>query len=535
MVKVNVCVGLMVLTMPLTLNAQDRLTPGRTALLVEPKGAPDVAKLNIAIADSYPTVRAVAARVAGVLGRTDLAPSLQELLEREADTTAAAEQIRTLLSLKGADALPQTSAAAARLGGSVVQPLGEWLARTDPQRFVTMVPDLMKIRDGQPIVGRLAAMGLRQTPAAGDSIVTALSSSGSASAWSALLDTLKADLATDILGKGLTSQSGSIREGTVWFLLLNRSKESTDNLKALLSESKQRNSSEATEWGSFGYELLGRRAGEEGTDHSALIGKWVKDHKVELWQLARQEELTAEERAALNSALPGAPAIAEKAPPNSSPTLPEAEAKPSSLRTRMFEPIAPGFVTSLLNAVGCAPSGGSTFGAARLSYRIDGHVKAVGLDDTTLSEPCATFLRLLARLEVAPATARIVDTESQWRFIAMDKASIDCMDADTRSTQATSDAHRIGAGGLTPPHKIKDVRPLYPPSMQRAGVQGAVIIEATINKLGCVTAGEVLRSVELPLDLAAMKAVSGWRFEPTVLDGTPVSVVMTVTVRFQLQ
>ena len=117
----------------------------------------------------------------------------------------------------------------------------------------------------------------------------------------------------------------------------------------------------------------------------------------------------------------------------------------------------------------------------------------------------------------------------------MDNASIDCVDADTRATSTTGDVHHMGGGVLTPPRRIKDVRPLYPPSMQRAGIQGAVIIEATISTLGCVRAGEVLRSVELPLDLAAMKAVSGWRFEPTMLDGTPVPVVMTVTVNFRLQ
>ena len=533
--NVNFFVVLVLLMRPLTVSAQDTLTPGRAALLVEPKGASDVAQLKMAIADADPAVRAVAARVTGVLGRTDLASPLQQLLEREAETTAAAEQIRTLLSLKGVDAVPQASAAAARLGGGVVQPLAEWLARTDPQRFVAMVPELIRITDAPPIVGALAAMGLRQTPATGDSISTALSTSGSSSAWTAFLDALKADLSADILRKGLTSKGAPIREATVWFLVLNRSRETTDNLKAVISESKQINPSEVTEWTSFGYDLLGRRAGEKGTDHSAAIAKVANDHKVELGRLARHPDLTAEERAALTSALPETKAIGEKTSPTSSPTPLEGEAKPSGLPTRMFQPIVPGFFRSLLAAVRCTPSGGSTFGAARLSYRIDGHVKAVGLDNTTLSESCGTFLRLLARLAVAQSNARIVDTESQWLFIAMDKASIDCVDADTRATPTTSDANHIGGGVVTPPRKIKDVRPVYPPSMQRAGIQGAVIIEAIISTEGCVRAGEVLRGVELPLDLAAMKAVSGWRFEPTMLGGIPVQVVMTATVTFRLQ
>jgi hypothetical protein len=32
-----------------------------------------------------------------------------------------------------------------------------------------------------------------------------------------------------------------------------------------------------------------------------------------------------------------------------------------------------------------------------------------------------------------------------------------------------------------------------------------------------------------------LKAVSAWRFEPTRLDGTPVSVIATVTMNFTLQ
>jgi protein TonB len=71
--------------------------------------------------------------------------------------------------------------------------------------------------------------------------------------------------------------------------------------------------------------------------------------------------------------------------------------------------------------------------------------------------------------------------------------------------------------------------------MQRARVSGIVILEATISPTGCVRAARVLRSVELPLDVAALRAVSGWRFTPTLLDGIPVPVVMTVTVNFTLQ
>jgi protein TonB len=43
----------------------------------------------------------------------------------------------------------------------------------------------------------------------------------------------------------------------------------------------------------------------------------------------------------------------------------------------------------------------------------------------------------------------------------------------------------------------------------------------------------VLRSIPL-LDAAAIKAVQGWRYTPTTLNGVPVPVLMTITVQFHL-
>jgi periplasmic protein TonB len=43
----------------------------------------------------------------------------------------------------------------------------------------------------------------------------------------------------------------------------------------------------------------------------------------------------------------------------------------------------------------------------------------------------------------------------------------------------------------------------------------------------------VLRSIPL-LDAAALDAVKQWEFTPTLLNGVPVPVIMTVTVQFTL-
>ncbi len=84
------------------------------------------------------------------------------------------------------------------------------------------------------------------------------------------------------------------------------------------------------------------------------------------------------------------------------------------------------------------------------------------------------------------------------------------------------------------PTKTKDVRPVYPPIAQSARVSGVVIIEATIGADGKVKDAKVLRSIPL-LDQAALDAVKQWQFTPTLLNGVPVPVIMTVTVNFTLQ
>ena len=59
-------------------------------------------------------------------------------------------------------------------------------------------------------------------------------------------------------------------------------------------------------------------------------------------------------------------------------------------------------------------------------------------------------------------------------------------------------------------------------------------MEAVLDTGGRVTQLRVIQSVAL-LDQAAMDAVRQWRYTPTTLGGHPVSVLMTITIRFQLQ
>jgi periplasmic protein TonB len=88
--------------------------------------------------------------------------------------------------------------------------------------------------------------------------------------------------------------------------------------------------------------------------------------------------------------------------------------------------------------------------------------------------------------------------------------------------------------GMQAPRKIVHVPPRYPPTAQAARVEGVVALEAVIDVTGRVNDVRVVHSIPA-LNQAAIDAVRQWRFTPTLLNGEPVSILLTVTVRFTLQ
>jgi TonB family protein len=98
---------------------------------------------------------------------------------------------------------------------------------------------------------------------------------------------------------------------------------------------------------------------------------------------------------------------------------------------------------------------------------------------------------------------------------------------------AASQPLRVG-GTIREPRKVRNVSPAYPDIARQARVQGVVILEATISPEGRVTSIRVLRGVPL-LNDAAVDAVRQWEYEPTLLNGVAVPVIMTVTVNFALR
>jgi TonB family protein len=134
------------------------------------------------------------------------------------------------------------------------------------------------------------------------------------------------------------------------------------------------------------------------------------------------------------------------------------------------------------------------------------------------------------RKDVAAAEARVAKTNAGTGKPAI--AATSARPGEATTPAATQGPFRVG-GAIKAPRKLFDVKPVYPEDAAAAGVQGVVILDVTIAKDGSVADATIRRSIPL-LDQAALDAVRQWRFTPTVLDGEPIDVLMTVTVNFTL-
>jgi periplasmic protein TonB len=106
----------------------------------------------------------------------------------------------------------------------------------------------------------------------------------------------------------------------------------------------------------------------------------------------------------------------------------------------------------------------------------------------------------------------------------------------TRSAPPNAAPHRIRVGGLVQAGKlIEQKKPDYPESARMRGIEGAVLLEAVISMEGIPLNWKVLSSPDPDLSQAAIDAVRQWRYEPTLLNGEPIEVVTTISVRFRLE
>jgi periplasmic protein TonB len=97
--------------------------------------------------------------------------------------------------------------------------------------------------------------------------------------------------------------------------------------------------------------------------------------------------------------------------------------------------------------------------------------------------------------------------------------------------EASSSPLQVG-GTVKEPKLISSVPVVYPSVAKNAHVQGDVVIDTQIDKNGNVVHMKAI-SGPILLRQAALDAVRKWKYQPSTLDGQPVSVDMLVTVKFR--
>ena len=95
-------------------------------------------------------------------------------------------------------------------------------------------------------------------------------------------------------------------------------------------------------------------------------------------------------------------------------------------------------------------------------------------------------------------------------------------------------AYRAG-NGVVAPVLLKQVTPKYTADAMRQRIQGVVALEVVINREGIPVAIRIMRSLDPGLDNEAIAAARAWRFTPGRIGNTPVDVVVTILLDFNVR
>jgi protein TonB len=93
--------------------------------------------------------------------------------------------------------------------------------------------------------------------------------------------------------------------------------------------------------------------------------------------------------------------------------------------------------------------------------------------------------------------------------------------------------HSVRLSHMSEGDLVHKVLPTYPPLARSARIQGTVVLQAMISKLGTIVNLRLLSGHPL-LAPAAIDAVSHWRYRPYILNNEPVEVETQITVNFSL-
>jgi TonB family protein len=254
----------------------------------------------------------------------------------------------------------------------------------------------------------------------------------------------------------------------------------------------------------------------------ALVLLGGRDAESDLLPVAQKHDLVG--------ALTAAAAGARMDPPDTA--APKEDA--SYTRVLVSSALPPGMLRDVMTITRCKPKAGLD-AIGIVDYRRDGRPRHVSMAKQEIARGCQEAAVAALALSLAPFGLATSDLPARKTvvFVPMDEGALECADLPEPTK-----IERLPEPGVKPdirePKKVRNVNPYYPPAARASGRQGVVVLEGVIGETGCMRSVTVKHGASPDLEVSALRTVGQWRYTPTLLDGKPVSVIMTITVNYRL-
>jgi TonB family protein len=509
------------------------VSPGTLAMLLEYNTDQRVVTRWVeALSNADPHVRATAARLLHVGGAAGAVPQLRSAIVAESDPAAAMEMARPLLAMGAAS----DDAALLEVAKRIPAPeVAIAVSQTRKHLALNSLPTFLALPVSESTAAAIVSNLVSDDPDALERVAQAALDATAASWWNAILAAsveAKHPLSAQRVLAGIASSSKEKSDATWWYAAIVTAR----GQPVAGLPSPRGAAAPGTVEGAFARELVARAAGSapipqpilESTIRSGpglIVPPFVSPEL--RWSL--RSMLTDSERDALGIGV-------SVAPRTSSAVTEPLRGDFGAIRT--VSDLPAGFVTDVLKQTGCTDPDSSDIAGAVVRFD-NNRLRQVQWVATALSPQCEAAARYITAASLVPEWAAAPGTR-EFVALPMHRAFIECL-ASVEPETRESGAYQVGAwpmlghSNIKPPTKTRNVSPVYPTADQNARVQGVVILEATIGPSGCVARTRVLRDMTTGLNVSALRAVTGWAFTPTLLNGRPVPVIMTVTVQFTLK
>lgn len=203
-------------------------------------------------------------------------------------------------------------------------------------------------------------------------------------------------------------------------------------------------------------------------------------------------------------------------------------------------PVSPGQTTAMnvtlkiittftgIDVVAARPSTGLT------CFSVFGNVKADGTPFTQADCPNGTPAYPSAN------SAAIADLNQKLAAIPKPEISTPYVAPTTNANapvqlQANGRPYPIRVGGdVQAGNLIYKPNPAYPETARARGIEGNVVLAATIGPDGTMRAVKIIKSSDPAFETPTLDSILQWRYKPTLLNGQPIEVTTTISVNYTL-